>query len=199
MNGMPPIPANQPITVHLLLNGSRWQFDSIIRRTDVQVRLNESETVRGLSLQTPSFLSPSQRRADYRISLAKFDPIEVILTKPHADHPDACAWPGVWNAARIVDLSAGGMAVLLKRDQIRDAKHNELFYLFFSLPGVERSFEMLGAARHTRLVHDDSNLRLALAFSEWGSGTFRSDQSRIARFIVECQRSRLKPRKKRHG
>ena len=179
----------------MMLNGNRWQFESTILKLGIAVRLNAHETLMGVSLARPKQVEPSQRRDDYRISLAGFEPIELRMVAAHPDIAGACLLDGPKATGRIIDLSAGGMAVLVKRGPIREFKRNELYYLSASLPGLEVPFELLGSVSHARLLHEGLSLRVSFAFADWGLGTLMSDQSRIARFIADCQRNRMRRRK----
>lgn len=190
-----PVPTDTPVTVHFRLNGGRWQFDSLIEQSAIDVQLNKREMVRGLALRKPQKLTDSQRREDFRVSVASRDPISVALVRCRPDLGDACSVDGPRWTARIVDLSAGGTAVVMHRRSLGAVKRSQRFYLTFDLPGVDSAFCMVGSVRHTRELHEGESIRIAFAFRDWTTATLKPDQLRIARFVAEHQRAMIRRRK----
>ena len=189
------IPPGAPITVHLLVGGSRVQFTSAISAASRMVRLNARQVVPGIALRKPKSISPSQRRASLRISLANADPINIVLVRPHRDIPDACWIDAEPIRAWLIDLSAGGTSVLADRAVFGRVRRSEPFFLSFALGPDDEEFNMLGIVRQSRIVEASNSLRVGFSFRPWGAGNFVRDQQRISRLVATFERSALRRRK----
>ena len=84
------IPSHRPITVHISLRGTRYQFESTIEAGRTFVRLNQYNRVPGIMLRRPGELVPAQRRRHLRLSVAGLDPIPIQLVRAHPEIEDAC-------------------------------------------------------------------------------------------------------------
>lgn len=189
------IPAGRPITVHVSLRGARYQFDSVILEEKTWIQLNSEHRIPGIVLRRPNEIVRSERRFWYRVSLAGIAPIQIELARAHPEYLDACLLePGVFGG-RMLNLSGGGMAVLIDRRDLGTAKHNERYFLSFSLPGVEEPCYQLAEVRHVQHIESSDSIRLAFAFLRWGGRNLASEQRVLCRFIVEQQRRLLRLRK----
>lgn len=189
------IPKGRPITVHLFIRGARYQFDSVIVEQNSWVQLNSEQRIPGIVLRRPKEISKSERRSSYRVSVAGIDPIQIELARAHPEIPDACLLaPGVIGG-RLLNLSAGGAAVLVDRRDLRMPKLGDGFFLGFSLPGSDTPCCELGEVRHALNVEASDSVRLAFAFVKWGGQVFNHEQRVLSRFIMEQQRRLLRLRK----
>lgn len=188
------IPAKKPITVHFQFKGERRQFGSAVVASDVEVRLNDSKIVRGIALRKPSSTAESQRRTDFRQSLAACDPIAVTIVPPASEAADACLLDAPRATGQLVQISAGGAAVTVKRVSLPKLQSNMPFFLSFELPEVGEAFCMLAFSRHIRELHQGESLRVGWEFTDWGARTLTVDQRRIARFVATYQRKTLQHR-----
>lgn len=186
------IPAGETVTAYLMLNGKPYAFKTAIEATGVRARLNERTRVLGITLRRPTSISELQRRANYRISLAGCDPVDVQLTRPHPTIPDASPVKKWAVTGRIVNISARGIALLVDCRHLRRAKPGEKFYLTFTLPEIEEEFVMLAVARHTSIVSHSDMLRIGLAFADWAGRNFEQTQQEITRFIADLERRMLR-------
>lgn len=189
------IPLDRSITVHLVIGGVRYQFDTVVVEHRNWVELNSEQLVPGIVLRKPSEIARSERRADYRVSLAGISPIDVEMVRGDPDVRDACLWEPGRIGARMLNISAGGVALLATRRQLRSAKRGERYFLSFDLADADEGFCVLAEIRQVFFVEASDSLRLALAFREWGGRHFRYDQRRITKFITEQQRRLLRMRK----
>lgn len=189
------IPPGKPITVHVLVNGTRYQFTSAITAVNRFVRLNARQVVPGIALRKPKTVAPSQRRANLRISLANYDPISVVLVHPHPDIPDACWIDAHALSAWLIDLSGGGTSVLVDRMILGRVRRGEQFYLTFFLPLDGGWFNMLGTVRQCRTVEVSNSLRIGFNFRPWPGSNFAQDQQRVSRFVAAFERRILRRRK----
>lgn len=195
MEGDAQIPTGVPVTVHLMLNGSRFQFETIVEEGDRLVRLNARQRVPGIAMRKPTAVRYSQRRANLRVSVVGYDPISVRLVRPHPMIADACLLDGQVITGWILDVSAGGLSVLVDRRVLQSSSPGERFYLDFALPGVEDDFCMLGIIRHCQVVVRSDSLRLGIGFLPWRDTAWKRDQRRLSRFIVDHERRLLRRRK----
>jgi len=189
------IPVGAPITVHVTLGGARHQFESLIEEGNRTVQLNSRQTIPGIAMRKPAVVTESQRRAHLRISVVAYDPISVTLARPHPDFADACPADASIITGWLVDLSVGGISVLVDRGVLESARLTEQFFLTFALPAVESEFNMLGSVRHCRVVRSSNSLRLGIGLRPWRGPAFRHDQRRISRFVTEHERRLLRRRK----
>jgi c-di-GMP-binding flagellar brake protein YcgR len=177
------------------LNGVRYQFESTIEVASTFVQLNKQQRVLGVALKRPTSVTRSQRRSNLRVSLIGIDPVPAKLVRPHPDIPGACKVDAEVVSGRIVDLSAGGAAVLVDRRSATSIQHNQHYFISFALPGLDEKFCMLGAVRHTRLVKASGSLRIGLAFRSWAGSNFDRDQRTLTQFVTRHERRMLRRRK----
>lgn len=189
------IPHGRPITVHVFIRGARYRFDTVIVDQRAWIQLNSGQRIPGIALRKPKEISRSERRSSYRVSLAGIDPIQIELAWGHPDIRDACLLsPGVFGG-RMLNLSAGGVAVVIDRRDLETAERGDRYFLGFSLPGVEEPCCQLGEVRHVMNIEASESIRLAFAFVPWGGRIFSREQSILTRFITEQQRRLLRLRK----
>lgn len=189
------IPTGAAITVHVLLNKSRYQFESVIEDADLTVRLNARQTVPGIALCRPADVLDSQRRTNLRITMLGYDPINVDLIRPHPDVPEACSIDARILAGWMVDLSVRGISVLVDHRVLPSARRGQCFFLSFALPSVADEFLMLGSVRHGRIIRASGSLRIGISLRPWRDRMFKHDQRRISLFIAEHERRMLRRRR----
>jgi c-di-GMP-binding flagellar brake protein YcgR len=189
------IPTGEAITVHVLLNKSRYQFESVIEDTDQTIRLNARQTVPGIALCRPAEISNSQRRTNLRITMLGYDPINVDLVRPDPNVSDACSTDARIIAAWMIDLSVRGVSVIADRRVLASARRGQRFFMSFALPSVTDEFHMLGSVRHGRIVRASGSLRIGISLRPWRDRMFKHDQRRISQFIAEHERRMLRRRR----
>lgn len=189
------IPAGVKITVHASIHGTRYQFDSVIEQMHRRVPVNRRQTVHGIALRKPTSLSESQRRANLRVSMVGYDPINVEMVRPSPDVPDACSIDTEMIVGWLIDLSVGGALILVDRRVLASVAPPDRFFLTFSLSSVDEPFYMLASVQHTRIVRANKSLRVGLSFRPWRGQHFLQDQRRLSRFIVEHERRMLRRRR----
>jgi len=185
----------QRVTVFLHVKGKRYRFHSAVAQPRVRIRLNERMVVTGITLEWPSEVMEAQRREDFRVSVAGTRDIPVCfhgLTVP-APGPVPVDVPRF--GGRIVDVSAGGMAVLIARTEIRNLRLGDLFYSEFLLPEDDQPLTPVCQVRHANLVRADTARLVGMEFMPWvGCDAERMNQ-RTRRFVVAEQRRQLRLRR----
>lgn len=189
------IPCGKKLSVNLSMNGERYEFDSIIEESHRMVQLNAHHKVRGIAMKRPVEFNKSQRRKHLRISLVGYDPIHVELVKPHPDIPTACPSDAMVYNGWMVDLSVGGMSMLVDQHIIRRVTENELFFVMFDLPGCEEGYCMMGSVRHSRVIESSESIRIGMSFQGWNNRQLKRDQRRLSRFVASHERRMLRRRK----
>lgn len=197
VDGRGKIPTGRPLKVHVAIQGSRYEFESVIESEFRRPPGHTPWTGPGIVLRRPKSVSPSQRRANVRVSVVGCDPIRVISAKPCASGAAACSLDGPVYYGWMIDVSAGGLSMVLDRRSARLVRCGDEFYVTFCLPDVDGDFNLFGTVRHLREVAGGESIRLALAFRNWPGGRLRPDQQRIAHFVAE--RERLILRRLRSG
>jgi c-di-GMP-binding flagellar brake protein YcgR len=195
LEGDEAIPCGKKITVHIQINGRRYQFQSRIEDDRRLVPLNARQTVPGLALARPTEISESQRRGHFRISLVAYDPVNVDLAYAEVGIPDACSLSGGVVRGWLVDLSVGGVSVMLDGRITPRAATGDRFYLSFQLPEMSGPFYMLGSVRHWREVPKSKSVRIGFSFRAWGGSPLVAEQQRLSRFISSHERRVLRRRK----
>ena len=189
------IPAGEAVTVHLAIHGSWYQFDTVIENTKGAVRLNARQTVPGIALKRPLVLTESQRRTHLRVSMLGYDPINVDMVRHRPEMTDATPADAKLIPAWLVDLSVGGLSVLVDRQVLPSAEAREQFCVCFELPLVAEDFIMLSSLQHSRIVESSDSLRLGLRFCTWRHNDLSRDQQRLARFVAQHERRLLRRRR----
>ena len=189
------IPSGRPLRAHFKIRGNRLQFRTVIENNRVPVAGPGRDRAYGVALRKPTSLSESQRRTHVRVSVAAGEAIQVFVVHRSGKTPNACAVDAAHPLGRLLNVSAGGMTVLLPMDGLRRSKENDRFFLTFALPQGGGDFHLLGSLRHTRKVERSDSLRVSFAFKPWDGSALRNDQMRIERFIVEREREILRRRK----
>ncbi len=189
------IPLGAGISVHVLINGIPYQFDSTIVHGRRLIQLNAQQVIPGIALRKPHSLAGSQRRAAHRISMAGFAPTEVLMVRPHAEHASACALDAERVSGLVTGLSAGGISILVDPRSLSRVRRNEQFFLTFTLPSGGEAFCMLGNVRHSYRVEVNAMLRLGLAFRAWRGRHHRYEQLRLSQSLVKLERRQLQRRR----
>lgn len=189
------IPIGRSITVDMSLHGERYQFETVIMEENREIRVNDSQTQAGIALRMPIVIAKSQRRSHLRVLTVGYDPISVDIAVPDSETAGACKLDAPRINGWMVDLSAGGLSVVVDQRVFPSACRGDRYYLTFRLPGLTREFNMLGSVRHSRPVKSGASLRVALSFCRWGIGHTRSEQRRVARFVANHELRMLRRRK----
>ena len=189
------VPASELLTLHVAVGGRRYQCPTAIIDEDRMIRLNARQSVPGIALRRPAELTLSQRRSHLRVSTVGYEPINVDVVRACDEPLVACPLDATPTRGWIVDLSVGGISVLIDHRVLRQVVIGDRYYLSFALPGVEEPFDMLGVIRHARDVPSSESIRLAMAFRRWGDRRMTPDQHRLSRFVADHERRMLRQRK----
>jgi len=185
------VQAGQPVIVYFLVGSTRYTFRTRVVRTHCSIELNARQRVAGMTLAIPEKIREQQRRADFRLSLAGQSRTVASMHRMEAQQPDRCPVDARRFSARLVNVSAGGIGVLIDSSELRDAQAGDVFCVSFSL-SEEEEFCMLAELRHCRRSHDKLLTAAGLIFLPWSLVPLRPCVRRIARVLVAKQRKQLR-------
>jgi c-di-GMP-binding flagellar brake protein YcgR len=151
--------AGQRLTMFLALHGRMYQFDTRVRRADLQVLLDEPDEVKR-----------TERRAFYRLTLTV--PCQMTIETPEDDEPEP-------QETTILDLSGGGVRMRTDQELAPGAR----LHLEFLLDGapIALAAEVISSSR---LGGRSSRSEAHCTFTSIS----RADQDLIVRFIFQKQR-----------
>lgn len=185
----------QRVTVFLHVRGKRYRFHSFVVEPRARIRLNERMVVTGISLAFPNELVEAQRREDFRISVAGTHNIPVRFHGLTVPSPGPVPLDVPRFEGRIIDVSAGGAAVLVARTELRSVRLGELFYSEFTLPGDDQPLAPVCQARHSQLVRTDTAHMLGMQFVPWIGCDAKQINQQTRRFVIAEQRRQLRRRR----
>lgn len=185
----------QPVKVVLHVKGRRYRFDSTVVEPQARIRLNERMVVTGISLALPSELVEAQRRADFRVSVAGTHDTPVRFHSLTVPAPGPVPLDVHRFHGRILDISTGGMAVLIAQTELRNIQRGELFYSEFILPEDDQPLAPVCQARHTSLVRAGTARLVGMQFMPWIGCDAKQMNQRIRRFVIAEQRRQLRLRR----
>ncbi len=185
-NGRPVVlQPGQFVEVYFKVEHERFGFDTQVVGYS-RVKLNDDTTVEAVGLAPPHVLEYRQRRKLYRVSVASLPPISAGLW-PLQDGQDL----GDPIQARLCNLSAGGVAILVDRQRWQFGA-DQRFRLRFSLPDQPDQFEFQAVVCHVRHVFHSRRQIVGLAFLPGDvPGNHRHAMDRIAQFVAARQREEL--------
>lgn len=191
-DGAGPIPLNRRIRVHVAIRGKRYQFDSAVESRLLRLPPGLGHSGPGIALLRPAVVARSQRRANVRVSMVGYDPVQVILAAACPSGVEACLLRTPLLIGWMVDLSAGGFSVLVDRRRHKKPKRGNHYFVTFRLPGVDEEFNLSGSVRHFRAASGGESIRLALALMDWNGSRLKRDQDRLSRFVADHERRMLR-------
>ena len=175
----------QFVEVYFRRDHERFGFDSRVVGYS-QVELASDCIVQAVSIAPPHFLEYRQRRKCYRVSVATLPVVEAQLWPAEAvvEQTEPIE-------ARLCNLSAGGVAVVVDRQRWQFTCDHR-YRVQFTLPGGEGPFEFEAAVCHVRHVFQSRRQIIGLAFIP---GPDPMDHRRlidqIAQFVASHQREEL--------
>ena len=86
-----------------------------------------------MALRPPAAVVESQRRAHFRVSVAGKDPIQVTLARCHPRLRDVCEIDARPAQGKLLNISGGGMAVLVRRRELPGVRSGQRLFLTFCL------------------------------------------------------------------
>lgn len=181
---------------HIALRGVRYEFRATVADAACVVKLNEQVYVGGMSIWRPQSANESQRRHDYRVSFARFDPVAVWMHEPSRSQPDAADLDALRHRVRLVNVSLGGMAVRVDMPPVSRFAPGRRWFLLFTLPKQSEPFVFLAEIRHSRSILDGQAAVLGLQFVPWFNRYEMQRQlNRLSRCLSEIQRTILAKRR----
>lgn len=178
--------AGDPTVVHFFFGGERYTFRSRIGR-ECQVP-SGGQVIQGFALALPDGVHRHERRTDCRVSLAGCEEIIGELRCVQGDSPVL--------QARLMNLSAGGVAAIAVEEIAGQIKQGDHFVLQFRLPAIKRMFSFRTCLCHVRSFQG-GHLVMGLRYlPEVDPGDMRRAIRQISQFVA---RELNKRGRGRHG
>jgi len=187
-----PIHEELKMEVFFGIDDQRYRFSSRIVELRRKIELNEAHRIVGVVLAWPARVADGQRRNDHRVSLTDRDLAVLVHPAQHPWEDGASPVGGPHARLRVVDLSIGGLALIVPAKWIGITEVNRLFFAALDLGHHGRS-TVLMEVRQRRRLNRSHQLRVGLKFKAWPDRReFQQMQQDIQRYLVEVQRERLK-------
>jgi len=185
-NGHPVIlQTGQFVEVYFKVGHERFGFDSQVVGYS-RIEVSAHGIVDAVDIAPPHFLEHRQRRKFYRVSVASLPALESRLWPAEADPDDTDPIE-----ARLCNLSAGGVAVLVDRQRWQFTNDHG-YRLQFLLPGDSHTFKFDTVVCHVRHVFHSRRQIVGLAFLPGRDPlAHRQAIDRIAQFVAIQQREDL--------
>lgn len=186
------IPPGRSVEAHLTIDGTRYRFKTALESKPRLAQLNRETTVRAVALRKPRQLENAQRRAHFRINVFEGTPIHATMVAQRSKDCHVCPIDAKVINGVLINLSVGGLCVLVDDAEPSDIKIDRNYYVCLPLPHDDRELLMLAKVRHHALVKKSGSLRVAMAFLPWDGSNLAIDQRNISRFVAIFQRAALK-------
>jgi c-di-GMP-binding flagellar brake protein YcgR len=181
------------VDAYFCLQKKMYTFRTTVTNVNVKVILNREMTVVGICLAMPDRMRAGQRREEHRIPVLNVCPLMIRLHETPKDEPNACPINARRFEGDIINLSRGGICVLLKGDQRFLPRFGQWYYLSFTLPGDEEPLFFLGELRHFVEIERSDSRRFGFQFLRWpNSLQMREKINRLGRFLADLERKTLR-------
>lgn len=185
----------QPVIVHTRIEGSRYAFRTRVERVFTKVDLNAHKRITAITLALPNNITQQQRRQCFRVSVAGHADIHVAFCATVPGQPDCCPINAEQFRGRMVNISAGGLCVIVPMSQRRRFGAGERLFVEFALPEIDEPFQLSVEVRRTKKVHEDTDTLLGLRFKTDLAWPARPLIQQITRFIANEERRQLRRRR----
>ena len=186
------IHSHQVLSVYFVLGGTRYGFRSRVIRSQCMVRLNANHQVVGMAVAFPSEVREQQRRADFRLSLAGHGTMIAEVHQGARETGGSAPIDAQRFIARLLNISAGGVGLLVDAQEARGWHPGDMFFISFQLPDEESEFQMMTELRHHRPIHDGLSTVAGFQFVPWPIVPMQTHVRQIGRFIAAEQRRQLR-------
>lgn len=177
-HGMPlELTSDMAISVHFIVDGERYSFRAEIIE-ECLVPLGRDQTIPGFSIALPEHVSRDERRLDFRASLGRS--IEIVSRV----RPDQGPQEGSFSA-RIMNISAGGMAVVAVELGGLEIRKGGTYWVEFTLPEVNRTFAFKTELRHLRDLSGAGYIMGLKFLPETNAAEMRHAVRQISQFVAK--------------
>jgi hypothetical protein len=180
------------VTVSLSLDGQRCRFSTRVRKVLTTIGPGGRPRTATLVLLLPEVIHRQQRRAAFRIPLGTQGNIEVTVCPAAADEWDCCAIGARPMKGPIVNLSTGGLGVVLRMERIGELRVAQKVFVDFVLPEVNQEFVLRAEVRSVRAVRQGGGVLVGVRFLFGLSCPLESLVETITQFVTREERRRLR-------
>ncbi len=189
--GSDKLPEQRTISAFFMLGANRYAFKTVIQRSHAPVRLNASQTLRGLELRAPGTVDAIQRRKHFRVGASGLNLDDVVLARPVRGREDCCRVDGRIGPGRIINISTAGAMLLFDTSILKQAKIGARFFGTLKLEGAPQELPMLLEVRHTKRVSSSESFLVGFAFRPWVGADLPKIQGMLTRIVTEFERKLL--------
>lgn len=129
------------VTIHFMFDGERYAFRSTIETE--RLMSIEAHQVSTFAIPWPQHVQRQERRHDYRVSLGRCAEVRARFRPEQGDGTSTFI-------ARLMNVSAGGMAVIAVDLESEVLQMRKAYHVEFELPGVTRTFSFKTLLCHVR-------------------------------------------------
>lgn len=165
-------------------------FKSEVLDNNYSIQINRGKTIQGIQITRPSEIWFSQRRNDYRVSMASMKPVEAEVHEVTPDNPETAPCEAMRAVGRLVNVSTGGCAVVLPNDRARDFLSGDLIFVGFVLPDNDSPLIFQAELCQIFPVLEGRATRLGIRFIEWPTPAQYGRMRRpLEKFVADVQRA----------
>lgn len=176
------------VHVYLTVDDGWRMFRSRVTRSSCKIKLNATKTVLGMAISLPAQMEQTQRREDFRVSVACGEAIAAQLHTASHDDPNCCPLDAKRFGGRLVDLSAGGLALRVDASEHGSFRPGDRYFVSYVLPDGQGEMTCLVEVRHAGPILDGDATRLGVKFLPWNEPETKFNIRRLTRYGTELQR-----------
>ena len=185
---------DEEVTVYFVLDDKHYSFETKVIKAVMGVDLNAETQVVGMSIHIPDEIREQQRRQHFRVPLSTYD-IRVHAHEAHAEVAGCAATECVRFSGRLINISCGGLGLLVEaRPGLRFKMWTRL-YVDFCLPGEETAVLFLAEIKHIRTFPERDRFVLGMQFLPIDGVDTRIAFRCIRNFVTAEQRRQIQNRR----
>ena len=185
---------DEEVTVYFVLDDKHYSFRTNVIKAVMGVDLNAETHVVGMSIHIPDEIREQQRRQNFRVALSAYD-IRVDAHEAHAEVPECAATECVRFSGRLINISTGGLGLLVEARPGLKFKMWAPLYLEFCLPDEPTPLILLVEIKHIRTFPERDRFVFGLQFVPIDGVDTRMPFRSIRTFATAEQRRQMQNRR----
>jgi len=164
-------------------------FKSEVMNNNYLIQINKTTTTRGIQITRPSKIWFSQRRNDFRVSMASMTSVQVDVHNVMRDNSEMTSLVAIRAVGRLINVSTGGCAIVLPKERCRQFKSGDILWVGFVLPDIPSPLIFQSELCQIFPVLEGRAMRLGIRFNEWPTpARYLRMQHPIEKFAADAQR-----------
>ena len=186
--------AGKRLSATLTLGQERWSFKTRVIKPVKLVRLNATKRVMGMTMDVPQSLERSQRRNNFRVSVASLG-IGCRVQWESKKHRHACDLDARFAEGMISNVSGRGLAVVLPKSCARRLKDGVHIFVQFHLPNMDEDLLVMAEVRFSRPIQRQDTVLVGLTLFALPTDEQQKLEQHLSEFVVWQERQSLKRRR----